>query len=735
LVELLGRERPVALVLDDLHWADEASVEFVLHLLRRTPRVPHLLLFALRPAGPIAALRAARGWTEVSPAPLTPDGSAALLPAELDLPLRRRMAREAAGNPLFLRELGRLGAGAAGSLPGTVLATVQQELGRLPPTWRALAGGAAVAGDPFDPEVAAAAAGIDPAAAFPALDALVAADLVHPTPDPAGPDLARPAGDRFVPAARAFRFRHPLVHRAVYESVPPGTRIAAHGRAAEALGARGAAPAQRAYHVERCARQGDEQAVALLVEAAAGSTDAAPAAAAHWYGAAIGLLRHGDARRADLLAPLALALAAAGRLPESRAALADAIALLGPDQAARRTRLAMQLALVLTLLGAYEDAETQVRAAFADAPAAERPKLMLYHSSCAFARRDTAAIAEWAERGLRAIEGPALTAYGEAMVAIAGLWSGAVGAAAAAARRRARPRRDDRGGGAHGRAVEPARVRALAARPPARRARRAGRGGAGGAGERRGVRRAAAEPARPDEPGVQRRRPVRRRPRASAARRAGDRRRVARAARSHAPHRARPGARARGARGRPCGGRGALGRGRRRRSCAAGPARGRGASGPRPRRAAARARRRRGRGGARAGGGRPRCPASARAARGAAARRPGAAGGGRAAAALEQLQRVAAVAGAGALQQAAARELRRAGTRVAASTRRAATPGGPDALTAREREVAELVARGHTNKQVAAALFVTEKTVEHHLSRIYPKLGVRSRAGLAARLR
>jgi predicted ATPase len=46
LLELLGRERPFMLALDDLHWADAASVEFVLYLLRRSARVPHLLLVA-----------------------------------------------------------------------------------------------------------------------------------------------------------------------------------------------------------------------------------------------------------------------------------------------------------------------------------------------------------------------------------------------------------------------------------------------------------------------------------------------------------------------------------------------------------------------------------------------------------------------------------------------------------------------------------------------------------------
>jgi DNA-binding CsgD family transcriptional regulator len=55
-------------------------------------------------------------------------------------------------------------------------------------------------------------------------------------------------------------------------------------------------------------------------------------------------------------------------------------------------------------------------------------------------------------------------------------------------------------------------------------------------------------------------------------------------------------------------------------------------------------------------------------------------------------------------------------------------------LTESERRIAELVAEGRTNREVAAALFVTEHTVEGALTRAYRKLGVRSRAELAARL-
>jgi DNA-binding CsgD family transcriptional regulator len=54
-------------------------------------------------------------------------------------------------------------------------------------------------------------------------------------------------------------------------------------------------------------------------------------------------------------------------------------------------------------------------------------------------------------------------------------------------------------------------------------------------------------------------------------------------------------------------------------------------------------------------------------------------------------------------------------------------------LTASERRVAELVAAGQTNREVAAALFLAERTVETHLSHIYAKLGIRSRTELARR--
>ena len=73
-------------------------------------------------------------------------------------------------------------------------------------------------------------------------------------------------------------------------------------------------------------------------------------------------------------------------------------------------------------------------------------------------------------------------------------------------------------------------------------------------------------------------------------------------------------------------------------------------------------------------------------------------------------------------------ELDRTGERA-----RRRTPDTADQLTPQERQVAMLVSQGATNREAAAALFVSPKTVETHLSHVYRKLGVRSRAELAHR--
>jgi DNA-binding NarL/FixJ family response regulator len=66
--------------------------------------------------------------------------------------------------------------------------------------------------------------------------------------------------------------------------------------------------------------------------------------------------------------------------------------------------------------------------------------------------------------------------------------------------------------------------------------------------------------------------------------------------------------------------------------------------------------------------------------------------------------------------------------------RRAADESERDRLTPQEMQVARLVSTGSTNREVAAQLFLSEKTIEAHLGRIFRKLGIRSRTALAAAL-
>ena len=72
--------------------------------------------------------------------------------------------------------------------------------------------------------------------------------------------------------------------------------------------------------------------------------------------------------------------------------------------------------------------------------------------------------------------------------------------------------------------------------------------------------------------------------------------------------------------------------------------------------------------------------------------------------------------------------------RASGQTLRARSMPDSDALTPSELQVALRVAEGLTNREVAAAIFLSPKTVEHHLSSIYRKLGIRSRTELARRM-
>ncbi|HUG29227.1 MAG TPA: AAA family ATPase [Candidatus Limnocylindria bacterium] len=102
--------------------------------------------------------------------------------------------------------------------------------------------------------------------------------------------------------------------------------------------------------------------------------------------------------------------------------------------------------------------------------------------------------------------------------------------------------------------------------------------------------------------------------------------------------------------------------------------------------------------------------------------------------ALESAAVVADRIGAVTLTRLANQELRRLGVR---AWRRglAATGTGMAALTSREREVADLLAEGRSNREIADALLVAPKTIERHVTNILAKVGVRNRTELATRFR
>lgn len=242
------------------------------------------------------------------------------------------------------------GASSAGvEMPAAVVAALEDELRHLPTAARLMLEGAAVAGEPFEPELAAQAAGLAPERALELLDELVGWDFVRPEPVP-----------------RRFRFRQPIVRRAVSDSIPPGRRLAAHGRIAEALGELGAPATVRAHHLALSARPGDEAAIEALCAAASQVANTAPASAATWLSVALSLLPADRAeRRLAVLAPLAQAQAAAGSLADARDTLVEITALLPPGSGAAWSQAVATLASVELHLGRHSGARTRLQTALA----------------------------------------------------------------------------------------------------------------------------------------------------------------------------------------------------------------------------------------------------------------------------------------------------------------------------------------------------------------------------------
>jgi DNA-binding CsgD family transcriptional regulator len=366
LLELLALGRPLVLVLDDLHWCDDASIELLAALLRREPDAPVLLALAYRRGQAPAQLSAALGVPVVQRIALEQlsEAEAVELLGELDPQSASAIYRHGGGNPFYLEQLARSagddgtltaepdGNRAVSAVPAAVAASLAEELAALSAPERALLEAAAVAGEPFEPDLASAVAELAPADGLIALDALLALDLLRPTAVP-----------------RRFVFRHPLVRRAVYDSAPGGWRLAAHTRAASALSARGAAANERAHHIEQSAEQGDEEAIGLLLEAGAAAASRAPAAAACWFEASLRLLPASDAeRQVEVRVALASALRSLGDLERCRATLLEAVELLPANAVSRRVELTALCAAVEHWLGRHDEAHRRLTHAWEELP-------------------------------------------------------------------------------------------------------------------------------------------------------------------------------------------------------------------------------------------------------------------------------------------------------------------------------------------------------------------------------
>jgi len=439
LLERLAEPRPLVLVLDDVQWADSASIGLLGALLRRPPASPAVMAVGVRShqtpkrlAGVLERAHREGVLNRMELGALSPAEARAFLGEALEATEAAALYEESGGNPFYLQQLARsfdrtTGAVSAAAelslaigVPSAVAAALAEELGLLSEPARLVVEGAAVAGDPFEPELAAVAAGTSEDSTVEAVDELLQLDLIRQTDVP-----------------RRFRFRHPLVRRAVYETAPAGWRLGAHERCAEALAARGAAVAARAHHVERSARQGDVGAVSVLRDAGEATVRLGPESAARWFGAALHLLPPTAPveDRVELLLARAGALAGAGHFADSHEALLEAIATVPEGSSALHTNLTTACARVERFLGRYEQAHTRMVTALRGLPepaTVESLGLLIELTLNEFYRSRYEAMHDWAGRAVsaaRVLGDAALMATALAMPALAYAMTGPTGTA------------------------------------------------------------------------------------------------------------------------------------------------------------------------------------------------------------------------------------------------------------------------------------------------------------------
>ena len=253
LIEGEAAQKPVLIVLDDLHWADAPSIGLVASALEALPESPLMVLALARPKADDASFRALtdRGALRLDLATLSRRGGVRLAREVLGAAISEdhvtRLVERAEGNPFFLEELIRAAATGAdpSALPDSVLGSVEARLAELDPAARLVLRAASLFGETFFRGGVLAALGGDDAIDVDGwLGALEQRELV-----------ARSATSRHEGEAQ-FVFRHALVREASYATLLERDRAVGHRRAAQWLTAVGERnPVLLAEHWER----GDER--------------------------------------------------------------------------------------------------------------------------------------------------------------------------------------------------------------------------------------------------------------------------------------------------------------------------------------------------------------------------------------------------------------------------------------------------------------------------------------------
>ena len=230
-LEAVAEERPMVLVFEDLHWADEGLLDFVDQLVEWARSAPILVLCTARPE----LLERRQGWgggkanaATISLPPLEDEQTArlfssildrAVLPAETQTELLSR----AAGNPLYAEQFARMlvERGSTEELPETVQGIIAARLDVLSDAEKALLQDAAVVGKVFWLSSVRAIGGIEHGPAEEALLGLERKELVQ---------RARRSS---VVGEAEYAFRHLLVRDVAYGQIPRAARAAKHRAAAE----------------------------------------------------------------------------------------------------------------------------------------------------------------------------------------------------------------------------------------------------------------------------------------------------------------------------------------------------------------------------------------------------------------------------------------------------------------------------------------------------------------------